>query len=157
MEDLKRPLNYTHEYQIVWIEPNDGSHVFEIQLGKPHFLLNRHFCLSCQLTSLITPLCCSITGTPFTIPSATKPDSTARYLKVRDHALNLLFQTPLLPLTWHNFAVQVDWDRRTLAVLFSYGALPLKHVTGVKNNNSTASGTAGQGDYHWGVLKVRFF
>ena len=31
--DNKRPLNYTHEYQIVFIEPNDGSHVFGIQLG----------------------------------------------------------------------------------------------------------------------------
>ena len=31
--DLVHPLNYTHEYQIVFIEPNDGSHIFEIQLG----------------------------------------------------------------------------------------------------------------------------
>lgn len=33
-EDAARPLNYTHEYQIVFIEPNDGSHVFGIQLGS---------------------------------------------------------------------------------------------------------------------------
>ena len=32
-KDETRPLNYTHEYQIVFIEPNDGSHVFGIQLG----------------------------------------------------------------------------------------------------------------------------
>lgn len=32
-EDEKNPLNYTHEYQIVFIEPSDGTHVFEIQLG----------------------------------------------------------------------------------------------------------------------------
>lgn len=31
--DEKRPLNYNHEYQIVFIEPNDGSYVFGIQLG----------------------------------------------------------------------------------------------------------------------------
>ncbi|KAF8323930.1 hypothetical protein DL93DRAFT_2162035 [Clavulina sp. PMI_390] len=124
-EDLAHPLNYTHEYQIVFIEPSDGSHVFEIQLG-----------------------------TPFTIPSATKPDSTARNLKVRNHALDLVFQTQLLPLLWHNFAVQVDWDHQTLAVLFSYGAAPLKPVTGLINNNSTTPGAAGQGDYHWGVLKL---
>ena len=31
--DESRPLNYTHEYQIVFIEPNDGSHVFGVQLG----------------------------------------------------------------------------------------------------------------------------
>ena len=32
-KDELRPLNYNHEYQIVFIEPNDGSHVFGIQLG----------------------------------------------------------------------------------------------------------------------------
>ena len=32
-EDLLRPLNYNHEYQIVFIEPSDGTHVFGIQLG----------------------------------------------------------------------------------------------------------------------------
>jgi hypothetical protein len=31
--DEKRPLNYTHEYQVVWIEPSDGSHVFDLQIG----------------------------------------------------------------------------------------------------------------------------
>ena len=32
--DDRRPLNDTHEYQIVFIEPSDGSHVFGVQLGK---------------------------------------------------------------------------------------------------------------------------
>lgn len=32
--DPRKPLNYSHEYQVVFIEPNDGSHVFGIQLGK---------------------------------------------------------------------------------------------------------------------------
>ena len=32
--DEKRPLNYSHEYQVVYIEPHDGTHVFEIQLGE---------------------------------------------------------------------------------------------------------------------------
>lgn len=31
--DLNHPLNLTHEYQVVWIEPNDGSHVFDLQIG----------------------------------------------------------------------------------------------------------------------------
>ena len=31
--DDDKPLNYTHEYQIVFIEPSDGSHVFGVQLG----------------------------------------------------------------------------------------------------------------------------
>lgn len=32
--DQARPLNYNHEYQIVWIEPNDGTHVFGVNLGE---------------------------------------------------------------------------------------------------------------------------
>lgn len=32
--DEQRPLNYSHEYQIVFIEPSDGTHVFGIQLGS---------------------------------------------------------------------------------------------------------------------------
>lgn len=31
--DQSQPLNVTHEYQVVFIEPNDGSHVFEAQIG----------------------------------------------------------------------------------------------------------------------------
>jgi fibronectin type 3 domain-containing protein len=32
--DEKRPLNYSHEYQVVYIESHDGTHVFDIQLGE---------------------------------------------------------------------------------------------------------------------------
>jgi len=32
--DDSKPLNLTHEYQVVFIEPSDGSHVFGAQLGK---------------------------------------------------------------------------------------------------------------------------
>ncbi len=32
--DAKRPLNYAHEYQTVWVEPSDGSHIFDLQIGK---------------------------------------------------------------------------------------------------------------------------
>jgi len=34
MLDDSRPLNFNHEYQVVFIEPSDGSHVFGIQLGQ---------------------------------------------------------------------------------------------------------------------------
>ncbi|KAI0314451.1 hypothetical protein OF83DRAFT_1063810 [Amylostereum chailletii] len=33
--DAAHPLNVTHEYQVVWIEPSDGSHVFDLQIGTP--------------------------------------------------------------------------------------------------------------------------
>jgi hypothetical protein len=38
--DDTKLLNLTHEYQVVFIETSDGSHVFEAQLGK--FGLHNH-------------------------------------------------------------------------------------------------------------------
>ena len=32
--DERFPFNYDHEYQIAFIEPSDGSHVFGVQLGQ---------------------------------------------------------------------------------------------------------------------------
>jgi hypothetical protein len=124
-EDLEKPLNMSHEYQIVWIEPNDGTHVFEIQLGSP-----------------------------FTIPTGAVPVSNARYLKVRNHALDLLFETPFTSHDWHNFAVQIDWTHLTLGVFYSTNGEPLMAVTGLVENLSASPGAAGQGDYHFGVLKL---
>lgn len=125
LEDLAKPLNMSHEYQIVWIEPNDGTHVFEIQLGSP-----------------------------FTIPTGTVPVSNARSLKVRNHALDLLFETPFTSHDWHNFAVQIDWTNLNLGVFYSTNGQPLKAVTGLVKNSGASSGAAGQGDYHFGVLKL---
>ncbi|KDR82534.1 hypothetical protein GALMADRAFT_220528 [Galerina marginata CBS 339.88] len=123
--DEKKPLNYNHEYQIVFIEPNDGSHVFGIQLGSP-----------------------------FTNPTGKLPAQNAHNFKVLDHALNVLFSIPFISVSWHNFAVQVDWDKNTLAVLYSKDADPLKAVTKVVPNLTHATSSAGQGDFHFGVLKL---
>jgi len=123
--DEKRPLNYNHEYQIVFIEPNDGSHVFGIQLGSP-----------------------------FTNPTGSLPAKNAHSFKILDHALDVLFTTPFSPDTWHNFAIQVDWDNRTLAVFYSKDDGLLKAVTKVVPNLSTASGANGQGDFHFGFVKL---
>lgn len=126
LRDELRPLNYTHEYQIVFIEPDDGSHVFAVNVGSG-----------------------------FTVPTAsTLPTATAHNLEVLDHALNVVYSTPFDPLTWHNFAIQVDWDARTLGVFASKGASTLKKVSKLVSNNSTQLGTAGQGDFHFGVLKL---
>ncbi|KAI0345595.1 hypothetical protein BDW22DRAFT_1389348 [Trametopsis cervina] len=123
--DVSRPLNYNHEYQVVWIEPNDGSHVFDLQIGSP-----------------------------FTNPTGPLPTTDAHFLKVRDHAGDILFKTPFVYGIWHNFAVQVDWTNRTLAVLYSSDLLPLSVVKRTTPNLSTAAGPTGQGDYHFGVLKL---
>ncbi|KAJ7776860.1 hypothetical protein DFH07DRAFT_901530, partial [Mycena maculata] len=121
--DLERPLNYTHEYQNVFIEPADGTHVFELQLGSP-----------------------------FTDPTGPLPAPNAHSLKILDHALNVLFTTPFLPLTWHNFAITVDWDNRTLRVAYSIDGLPLGAVTPTVQNPTVTLGALG--DFHFGVLKL---
>ena len=41
MVNEKRSLNYSHEYQVVYIEPKDGSHVFDIQLGEGENIYER--------------------------------------------------------------------------------------------------------------------
>jgi hypothetical protein len=38
--DERRRLNLTHEYQVVFVEPGDGSHVFGVQLGDSCFVLH---------------------------------------------------------------------------------------------------------------------
>ncbi|KAF7982130.1 hypothetical protein HWV62_29861 [Athelia sp. TMB] len=139
-EDEARRLNYSHEYQIVWIEPSDGSHVFGIQLALEPIHQEE------ELTSVV--------GSPFTDPTGPLPDANAHSLKVLDHALNVLFSAPFTPSTWHNFAVQVDWNSRTLAALYSKDGAELKAVTKVVPNLSTPVGAAGQGDFHFGVLKL---
>ena len=96
----------------------------------------------------------SYAGSPFTDPTGTLPTPDAHSFKVRDHALNLLFETPFTPNNWHNFAVQVDWNNLTLAVLYSTDGAPLKAVTKLVSNPTAALGAAGQGDFHFTVLKV---
>ncbi|KAG8681369.1 hypothetical protein FRC11_001197 [Ceratobasidium sp. 423] len=126
MRDEARPLNFTHEYQIVFAEPDDGSHVFGIKVGSS-----------------------------FTVPTASKlPTKTARNLEVLDHALNVLYSTPFDLNTWHNFAIQVDWDARTLGVFASKGGSKLKKVTKLVPNNSTQPVPEGRGDFHFGLLKL---
>jgi len=123
--DESKPLNYNHEYQIVWIEPNDGTHVFGINLGSP-----------------------------FTNPTGKLPASNAHNLEVLDHATNVIFSTPFTAQTWHNFAVQVDWANLTLAAYYSSDVAPLKAVTPIVPNPTASLGAAGQGDFHFGVLKL---
>ncbi|KAJ6527087.1 hypothetical protein B0H19DRAFT_1335083 [Mycena capillaripes] len=121
--DLLRPLNYNHEYQIVFIEPSDGTHIFGIQLGSP-----------------------------FTNPTGPLPAENAHSFKVLDHALDVLFTTPFLPVVWHNFAITVDWENSTLAVAYSTEGAPLKTVTRTVQNPTVTAGITG--DFHFGVLKL---
>ncbi|CAE6524379.1 unnamed protein product [Rhizoctonia solani] len=126
MRDEARPLNFNHEYQIVFAEPDDGSHVFGLKVGSS-----------------------------FTVPTApTLPTRTARNLEVLDHALNVLYSTSFDLNIWHNFAIQVDWDARTLGVFASKAGSKLKKVSKLVSNNSTKPIPEGRGDFHFGLLKL---
>ena len=93
-------------------------------------------------------------GSPFTNPTGTLPAPDAHSFKVLDHALNVLFSTPFTSHVWHNFAIEVDWTARTLAVLYSQGPGLLQRVTRTVENPTVPAGADGQGDFHFGVLKV---
>lgn len=93
-------------------------------------------------------------GSPFTSPIGSLPAADAQNIKIRDHGLNVLFSTPFSSQCWHNFAVVIDWDNLTLAVFYSIGAQPLKLVSATKPNQGAVAGTNGQGEFHFGILKV---
>ena len=94
-------------------------------------------------------------GSPFTDPTGPLPAQNAHSFKIRDHALNVLFTTPFTANTWHNFAIEVNWTNLTLAVFYSENDDYLRAVTDVEPNSSATAGPNGQGDFHFGVLKVR--
>lgn len=127
----------------MFIEPNDGSHVFGIQLGTyfpsaPNVVEALKFGL----------------GSPFTDPTGSLPAEFAHDFKVLDHDLNILFKTPFDGSLWHNFAIEVDWNELTLAVFYSQGSDRLKLVAPAVANPGAAAGSVGQGVFHFGVLKV---
>ena len=73
--------------------------------------------------------------------------SGAHNLKVHDHGGNDLFATPLISFTWHNYAVQVDWDNLTLGVFYSLDNSLLMAIAGVLQNPTVSLGASGQGDF----------
>jgi len=95
-------------------------------------------------------------GSPFTNPTGKLPAAGARNFKILDHGLNVLFSTPFTCETWHNFAVVVDWDNLTLAVFYSAGGQSLKNVSPTKKNQGAKAAPEGQGEFHFGVLKVHY-
>ncbi|KAF8657321.1 hypothetical protein AX16_002243 [Volvariella volvacea WC 439] len=122
----RRLLDMRHEYQIVFIEPSDGTHVFGVQLG-----------------------------TPFANPTSALPAANANHFKILDHSLNVIFSTPFIPGgVWHNFAIQVDWKKSTLGVWFSRDGKPLQPVTKLVENKSVPPGEVVKGEFHFGLLKL---
>ncbi|PPQ78755.1 LOW QUALITY PROTEIN: hypothetical protein CVT25_010758 [Psilocybe cyanescens] len=74
-----------------------------------------------------------------TNPTGKLPAKNARNFKVLDHALNILFSAPFIPISWHNFAVQVDCDSNTVAVLYSQDSNQLKASDAESDTSDWAS------------------
>ena len=81
------------------------------------------------------------------LPTGPFPTSGTQNLKVHDNAGNDLFTTPLTPFTWHNFAVQVDWDSLTLGVFYSSSNAKLAAVTDVLQAPTVSLGATSQGNF----------
>jgi Glycoside hydrolase 131 catalytic N-terminal domain len=95
-------------------------------------------------------------GSPFTNPTEPLPARKAEYLKVLDRDLNVVFEAKFIDDAWHNFAVIVDWDKKTLQAFYSQDQRTLLPVSKVVPNLSVKDGAAGRGEFHFGLLKVGY-
>ncbi|TFK27693.1 hypothetical protein FA15DRAFT_147827 [Coprinopsis marcescibilis] len=113
-----------HEYQLVYIETPDKSRVFTLQLGSP-----------------------------FKNPTEQLPAPGADRLKILNHNREVIYEVDFKEETWQNFAVVVDWKRRTLQVFYSENETFLERATNVLPNYTLRKGIAGRGEFHFGLLK----
>ncbi|KAK5727242.1 hypothetical protein LTR15_003136 [Elasticomyces elasticus] len=126
--DDRRPLNFTHEYQNVFLETNAyDAHQFTLKTGTPY-----------DNSTSINSSAVTATQT-LRIQSGTNAGALEK----------TLFETEYSGGTWHNFAVELDFDANTLAAYYSkdYANLELV-VPATANNNS------GGGLYHFGIIKL---
>lgn len=113
--DFARPLNISHQYELVFIETNDyASHVWTIKAGTPFG--EKEGAISKKLR---------LEG------------STAGGV-----AGQTLFEVEWDSPTWHNFAVQVDWVKNKLSAYYSRGYEPLQKVVNNIKNDATGKGQA---------------
>jgi len=101
--DHSRPLNYSHEYQLVWIEDQDyAANQFTIGTGTPY---------GSNSTSEKDAKSLFLLGT-----SAASPQQT-------------LWKTSFTPDVWHNFGLVLDFNSNNVQVFYSQGSAPLGRKT----------------------------
>ncbi|MCJ1308378.1 hypothetical protein MMC25_002031 [Agyrium rufum] len=121
--DPHRPLNYSHEYQLVFLETATFStNQFALKTG--------------EVAEVI----------------AANPRADPRFLyfqgNVEGPVIKTLFKTPFVVGVWHNFGVVLDFTRNKTTILYSFSDLPLVPVTLPISND-----LSGNGQYHFGILK----
>lgn len=99
MSDTRRKLNYTHEYQLVWLESSDYS--------SNQFSLN--------------------TGALYGSTNTTAKEAKMLYLRGSSamDPQQTLWETPFTDGVWHNFGLALNFNKNELAVLYSTASKPL--------------------------------
>ncbi|KAK3938689.1 hypothetical protein QBC46DRAFT_291977 [Diplogelasinospora grovesii] len=111
MKDAQRPLNLSHEYQLVFLESNDFS------------------------TNQVVLKTGTILG-----QATADPDTLQLFGNVNANPPQVLFSTPFTAGTFLNFAVTLDFNKLTSQVFFSQGNAPLKAVTQAIPNDVSGQG-----------------
>ncbi|ERT01205.1 hypothetical protein HMPREF1624_02447 [Sporothrix schenckii ATCC 58251] len=112
MQDAQRPLNLTHEYQLVFLESNDFS-----------------------TNQLVLKA-----GTVLGQAGNVDPNTLQLFGNVNSDPPQVLFSTPFTPGVFHNFAVTLDFNKLTSQVFFSTGTTALKSVTQALANDVSGQG-----------------
>lgn len=110
-KDAQRPLNLTHEYQLVFLEDNKFS------------------------TNQIVVKTGTIAGV-----TNTNTDTLNVFGNVNANPPKLLFSTPFAATGFHNFAMTLDFNKNTTQVFFSKGNAALKAVTQAVPNDVSGQG-----------------
>ncbi|KAK3688852.1 hypothetical protein B0T22DRAFT_162731 [Podospora appendiculata] len=111
MKDAQRPLNLSHEYQLVFLESNDFS------------------------TNQVVLKTGTILG-----QATANPDTLQLFGNVNSNPPQVLFSAPFTPGVFNNFAVTLDFNKLTTQVFFSTGTAPLKAVTKALANDVSGQG-----------------
>ena len=112
--DDSRPLNYTHEYMLVWLENAEYS-ANQFAIG---------------------------TGKFFDSNSTSAEDAQSLYLVGNNGAgpQPALWKTPFTKGIWHNFGIVLDFSSNRVEVLYSKGDKQLKRKTNFIANDLTKLG-----------------
>ncbi|KAI1755968.1 glycoside hydrolase family 131 protein [Xylaria castorea] len=111
MKDANRPLNLTHEYQLVFLESSDFS--------TNQFVLKTGAVLGAKTAD---------------------PDTLQLFGNVNANPAQTLFSAPFAEDVFHNFAVTLDFDTLTTQVFYSQGADPLIAQTEALANDVSGQG-----------------
>ncbi|KKA28951.1 hypothetical protein TD95_005422 [Thielaviopsis punctulata] len=110
-KDITRPLNLSHEYQLVFLEDNTFStNQFALKTG-------------------------TILG-----QNTTNPDTLQLFGNVNDAKPGLIFSAPFTAGKFHNFALKLDFNANTTQVFYSTGNCSLSQQTEAIANDVSGQG-----------------